>query len=163
MIMFNRNKYNSCVRTWNENFLVFGANILFHCKYISVQIRSIRFFTFRGFKCMNMSNRSKYDIGFTGFGDMALSVFTVYQAASQVQWGPYTLSKWNLLWNTGLFVWFCTELYRNPGFYLSLCIDCYWKCFCELSVDFDVCEWISREFAVNLGEFCYDLFHEVKR
>ena len=33
---------------------------------------------------MNLSNRSKYDIGFTGFGDLALSVFTVYQAASQV-------------------------------------------------------------------------------
>jgi len=40
----------------------------------------------KGFKCMNMSNRSKYDIGFTGFGDMALSVFTVYQAASQEGW-----------------------------------------------------------------------------
>ena len=33
---------------------------------------------------MNLSNRSKYDIGFTGFGHLALSVFTVYQAASQV-------------------------------------------------------------------------------
>jgi hypothetical protein len=34
---------------------------------------------------MNLSNRSKFDIGFTGFGEFATSVFTVYQAASQVQ------------------------------------------------------------------------------
>ena len=34
---------------------------------------------------MNLSNRSKFDIGFTGFGEFATSVFTVYQAASQVR------------------------------------------------------------------------------
>lgn len=40
----------------------------------------------KGFKCMNMANRSRFDIGFTGFGEFATSVFTVYQAASQEGW-----------------------------------------------------------------------------
>ena len=35
---------------------------------------------------MNLANRSRFDIGFTGFGEFATSVFTVYQAASQEGW-----------------------------------------------------------------------------
>ena len=58
---------------------------------------------------------------------------------------------------------FCIISYRtvvNLGFYLEQCVDIYWECFCELFPGF-VRIW--REFAVDLGEFCYDLFHEVKR
>ena len=33
-----------------------------------------------------MINDSRFDIGFTGFGEFATSVFTVYQAASQEGW-----------------------------------------------------------------------------
>ena len=40
----------------------------------------------KGFRCMNLANRSRFDIGFTGFGEFATSVFTVYQAASQEGW-----------------------------------------------------------------------------
>ena len=39
-----------------------------------------------GFKCMNLADRDRTEIGFTGFGEFATSVFTVYQAASQEGW-----------------------------------------------------------------------------
>ena len=39
-----------------------------------------------GFRCMNLANRSNFEIGYTGFGEFATSVFTVYQAASQEGW-----------------------------------------------------------------------------
>ena len=39
-----------------------------------------------GFKCMNLADRTRTEIGFTGFGEFATSVFTVYQAASQEGW-----------------------------------------------------------------------------
>ena len=52
---------------------------------------------------MNLSNRSKYDIGFTGFGDLALSVFTVYQAASQVYiWCNVVISVLLSVWFSDL-------------------------------------------------------------
>ena len=37
---------------------------------------------------MNLINciNTRFDIGFTGFGEFATSVFTVYQAASQEGW-----------------------------------------------------------------------------
>jgi hypothetical protein len=40
----------------------------------------------KDFKCMNMANWSRFEIGFTGFGEFATSVFTVYQAVSQEGW-----------------------------------------------------------------------------
>ena len=34
---------------------------------------------------MNLANRSRFDIGFTGFGEFATSVFTVYQVSKKIR------------------------------------------------------------------------------
>lgn len=39
-----------------------------------------------GMKCMKMDFLNSYLIGFQGFEDIATSIFTVYQAASQEGW-----------------------------------------------------------------------------
>lgn len=39
-----------------------------------------------GMKCMKLDFLSSYVIGFNGFEDIATSIFTVYQAASQEGW-----------------------------------------------------------------------------
>ena len=57
---------------------------------------------------MNLSNRSMYDIGFTGFGHLPLSVFTVYQAASQVN---YYLSSYLIIY---------LSIYINNNTYVEL-------------------------------------------
>ena len=98
----------------------------------------------KDFKCMNLANRSRFEIGFTGFGEFATSIFTVYQAASQEGWVYIMYRATDSLdpWKSSFY--FCSMIFFLAWMVKNVFIAVITETFNEIRVQFQQM-WGERE------------------
>ena len=73
----------------------------------------------KGFNCIKLSPLGKVRTGFTGFGEFATSVFTVYQAASQEGWvyimyrAADSVQQWKAIFYFTTMIFFLAWMVKN--------------------------------------------------
>ncbi|CAB4070472.1 NALCN [Lepeophtheirus salmonis] len=98
----------------------------------------------KGFHCMKLSPLGKVKTGFTGFGEFATSVFTVYQAASQEGWVYIMYRASDAAQNWKAAFYFTTMIFFLAWMVKNVFIAVITETFNEIRVQFQE-TWSDRE------------------
>ncbi|QQP31704.1 Sodium leak channel non-selective protein [Caligus rogercresseyi] len=98
----------------------------------------------KGFHCMKLSPLGKVKTGFTGFGEFATSVFTVYQAASQEGWVYIMYRAGDAAQNWKAAFYFTTMIFFLAWMVKNVFIAVITETFNEIRVQFQE-TWSDRE------------------